>query len=58
MWLGAMLYQRSEDIYRMKGILSVQDMEERFVFQVTPLFHYLDCWILFDVEFCLTSVGF
>ncbi|CAF1925941.1 BnaC05g11940D [Brassica napus] len=33
MWLGALLYQRSEDIYRMKGILSVQDMEERFVFQ-------------------------
>ncbi|AAF82143.1 Contains similarity to COBW-like protein from Homo sapiens gb/AF257330 and contains a Viral (Superfamily 1) RNA helicase PF/01443 domain. EST gb/AI997977 comes from this genes [Arabidopsis thaliana] len=33
MWLGALLYQRSEDIYRMKGILSVQDMDERFVFQ-------------------------
>ncbi|CAG7869019.1 unnamed protein product [Brassica rapa] len=33
MWLGALLFQRSEDIYRMKGILSVQDMEERFVFQ-------------------------
>ncbi|KAJ0257094.1 hypothetical protein HA466_0080240 [Hirschfeldia incana] len=33
MWLGALLYQRSEDIYRMKGILAVQDMEERFVFQ-------------------------
>ena len=46
MWLGALLYQRSEDIYRMKVILSVQDMEERFVFQVTSLSHYLDCWIL------------
>ncbi|CAH8353888.1 unnamed protein product [Eruca vesicaria subsp. sativa] len=33
MWLGALLYQRSEDIYRMKGILAVQDMDERFVFQ-------------------------
>jgi G3E family GTPase len=42
MWLGALLYQRSEDIYRMKGILSVQDMDERFVFQVTNLCHYFD----------------
>lgn len=53
MWLGALLYQRSEDIYRMKGILAVQDMEERFVFQVTGLFiiifetkFYSDCWML------------
>lgn len=34
MWLGTLLMERSEDIYRMKGLLSVQGMNERFVFQV------------------------
>lgn len=34
MWLGTLLLERSEDIYRMKGLLSVQGMDERFVFQV------------------------
>ncbi|EOA35145.1 hypothetical protein CARUB_v10020280mg [Capsella rubella] len=33
MWLGTLLMERSEDIYRMKGLLSVHSMEERFVFQ-------------------------
>ncbi|XP_062089926.1 uncharacterized protein LOC133796437 [Humulus lupulus] len=33
MWLGTLLMERSEDIYRMKGLLSVQGMDERFVFQ-------------------------
>ncbi|KAL3819174.1 hypothetical protein ACJIZ3_005079 [Penstemon smallii] len=33
MWLGTLLLDRSEDIYRMKGLLSVDGMEERFVFQ-------------------------
>ncbi|KAG9150917.1 hypothetical protein Leryth_003047 [Lithospermum erythrorhizon] len=33
MWLGTLLMERSEDIYRMKGLLSVDGMEERFVFQ-------------------------
>ncbi|KAI0504523.1 hypothetical protein KFK09_015475 [Dendrobium nobile] len=33
MWLGTLLLERSDDIYRMKGILSVEGMEERFVFQ-------------------------
>nr|GMC96333.1 COBW domain-containing protein 1-like isoform X1 [Ipomoea batatas]GMD11941.1 COBW domain-containing protein 1-like isoform X1 [Ipomoea batatas]GME18076.1 COBW domain-containing protein 1-like isoform X1 [Ipomoea batatas] len=32
-WLGTLLMERSEDIYRMKGLLSVQGMDERFVFQ-------------------------
>ncbi|KAL2323890.1 hypothetical protein Fmac_022948 [Flemingia macrophylla] len=32
-WLGTLLLDRSEDIYRMKGLLSVQGMDERFVFQ-------------------------
>ncbi|ONI16329.1 hypothetical protein PRUPE_3G092800 [Prunus persica] len=32
-WLGTLLLERSEDIYRMKGLLSVQGMNERFVFQ-------------------------
>ncbi|XP_041001359.1 P-loop guanosine triphosphatase YjiA-like isoform X2 [Juglans microcarpa x Juglans regia] len=33
LWLGTLLLERSEDIYRMKGLLSVQGMDERFVFQ-------------------------
>ncbi|KAJ1698509.1 hypothetical protein LUZ63_007021 [Rhynchospora breviuscula] len=33
MWLGNLLLERSEDIYRMKGLLSVDGMPERFVFQ-------------------------
>lgn len=33
MWLGTLLMERSEDIYRMKGLLSVDGMDERFVFQ-------------------------
>ncbi|XP_031388007.1 uncharacterized protein LOC116201065 [Punica granatum] len=32
-WLGTLLLERSEDIYRMKGLLSVEGMNERFVFQ-------------------------
>lgn len=35
MWLGTLLLERSEDIYRMKGLLSVEGMNERFVFQVS-----------------------
>ncbi|BAT93597.1 hypothetical protein VIGAN_08011100 [Vigna angularis var. angularis] len=33
MWLGNLLLDRSDDIYRMKGLLSVEGMNERFVFQ-------------------------
>ncbi|XP_011626456.1 putative COBW domain-containing protein 7 [Amborella trichopoda] len=33
MWLGTLLMERSDDIYRMKGLLSVSGMNERFVFQ-------------------------
>ncbi|CAL1362313.1 unnamed protein product [Linum trigynum] len=33
MWLGTLLMEKSEDIYRMKGLLSVEGMDERFVFQ-------------------------
>ncbi|XP_073011168.1 uncharacterized protein [Typha latifolia] len=33
MWLGTLLMERSDDIYRMKGLLSVSGMPERFVFQ-------------------------
>ncbi|XP_074561159.1 uncharacterized protein LOC141817400 [Curcuma longa] len=33
MWLGTLLMDRSDDIYRMKGLLSVNGMPERFVFQ-------------------------
>ena len=33
MWLGALLDVRSEDMYRMKGILSIEGFPERYVFQ-------------------------
>ncbi|GMH16578.1 hypothetical protein Nepgr_018419 [Nepenthes gracilis] len=33
MRLGTLLLDKSEDIYRMKGLLSVQGMKERFIFQ-------------------------
>ncbi|PKA47845.1 hypothetical protein AXF42_Ash019856 [Apostasia shenzhenica] len=33
MWLGTLLMERSDDIYRMKGLLSVEGMTERYVFQ-------------------------
>ncbi|RZC62414.1 hypothetical protein C5167_024166 [Papaver somniferum] len=33
MWLGTLLMEKSDDIYRMKGLLSVGGMDERFVFQ-------------------------
>ena len=41
-WLGTLLLERSEDIYRMKGLLSVQGMDERFVFQVGLMPYILD----------------
>ncbi|PUZ78088.1 hypothetical protein GQ55_1G425300 [Panicum hallii var. hallii] len=33
MWLGNLLLEHSDDIYRMKGLLSVSGMPQRFVFQ-------------------------
>lgn len=44
MWLGTLLMERSEDIYRMKGLLSVQGMDERFVFQV--ILNLVLCYLL------------
>lgn len=39
-WLGELLLERSDDIYRMKGLLSVDGFNERYVFQgVHDLFH-------------------
>jgi G3E family GTPase len=31
--MGALLEARSEDLFRMKGILAIQGMEQRYVFQ-------------------------
>ncbi|GLJ26261.1 hypothetical protein SUGI_0504690 [Cryptomeria japonica] len=40
MWLGQLLLDRSDDIYRMKGVLSVDGFNERYVFQgVHDIFH-------------------
>ena len=43
MWLGNLLLERSDDIYRMKGILSVSGMPQRFVFQVFSTLSYSLC---------------
>lgn len=32
--LGALLQNRGEDLYRMKGILAIHGLQERYVFQV------------------------
>jgi G3E family GTPase len=32
-WLGLLLDMKSDDIYRMKGVLAIEGAEERFVFQ-------------------------
>lgn len=50
LWLGNLLVERSEDIYRMKGILSVDGMPERFVFQVS--FCALSLLHLISLFFC------
>ncbi|XP_042485623.1 uncharacterized protein LOC122065843 isoform X3 [Macadamia integrifolia] len=42
MWLGTLLLERSDDIYRTKGLLSVEGMNERFVFQVRCVGRRLD----------------
>lgn len=41
MWLGTLLLDHSDDIYRMKGLLSVDGMNERFVFQVSTVSAFL-----------------
>uniref|UniRef100_A0A0D6R964 CobW C-terminal domain-containing protein n=1 Tax=Araucaria cunninghamii TaxID=56994 RepID=A0A0D6R964_ARACU len=32
-WMGKLMNEQSEDIYRMKGVLSVDGFDERYVFQ-------------------------
>ena len=34
-WLGALVEMRSEDLYRMKGVLAIKDFDRRFVCQVS-----------------------
>lgn len=34
-WMGQLLREKGKDIYRMKGVLAVQGMPQRFVFQGT-----------------------
>lgn len=36
-WLERLVEEKGDDLYRMKGVLSVSDFEARYVFQV--LFH-------------------
>jgi G3E family GTPase len=58
MWLGNLLLERSDDIYRMKGILSVSGMPQRFVFQVLVTlaykciqFNFMSCSAIFTCEY-------
>lgn len=39
-WLEDLLNERSDDIYRMKGVLSIDGFNARFVFQV---YHVINC---------------
>jgi len=32
-WLGNLLREKSEDIYRMKGVLNIAGIDEKYVFQ-------------------------
>lgn len=32
-WMGSLLREKGRDIYRMKGVMAVQGMDRRFVFQ-------------------------
>lgn len=45
-WLGTLLIEQSEDIYRMKGLLSVQGMDKRCVIEVFMTYskvHLIGC---------------
>lgn len=35
-WLGGLIEVKRNDLYRMKGVLAIEGLEERFVFQVRP----------------------
>lgn len=37
-WLERLVEEKGDDLYRMKGVLSVNDSETRYVFQVLVLF--------------------
>ncbi len=32
-WLGGLIEVKSNDLYRMKGVLAIKDFDKRFVFQ-------------------------
>jgi len=36
-WMGRLLRERGPDIYRMKGVLAVKDMDQCFVFQAVHM---------------------
>ena len=40
-WLERLIEEKGEDLYRMKGVLSVSGSDERYVFQVLIFFHHL-----------------
>ena len=41
-WLERLIEEKGEDLYRMKGVLSVNGSDERYVFQVLIIsYHFL-----------------
>lgn len=36
-WLGALLKEKGQDLFRTKGVLAVQGMKQRFVFQAVHM---------------------
>ena len=33
-WLGSLISERGDDLYRMKGVIAIRDFPDTFVFQV------------------------
>lgn len=45
-WLERLIEENGDDLYRMKGVLSVSDSEQRYVFQVLINFAFVVFMIL------------
>ncbi len=50
-WLGALISEKGDDLYRMKGVIAIRDFPETFVFQVSAIQYRLvvpACWAMCD----------
>lgn len=61
-WLEGLMNERSEDLYRTKGVLSIHGWDERFVFQVdiqaTKCFSSFRCKVFYLMLYGQTSLKF